>query len=58
MFSYASCFWRKQGVIENFEYMGEFEEDFRKCWLDCVLSISVERCKKSLQIDYENLVCV
>jgi hypothetical protein len=29
--SYASRFRRNQGVIENFEYLGEFEEDFQKC---------------------------
>ncbi len=31
--SYASCFRWYLGVIENFEYVGEFEEDIRKCWL-------------------------
>jgi hypothetical protein len=29
--SYASSFRRNRGVIENFEYLDEFEEDFRKC---------------------------
>jgi hypothetical protein len=29
--SYALHFRRYQGVIENFEYLGEFEENFRKC---------------------------
>jgi hypothetical protein len=28
--SYASRFRRKRGVIENLEYLGEFEKDFRK----------------------------
>jgi hypothetical protein len=57
--SYATHFWGKQGVIKKFEYLGEFEEDFRKCWLFCVLHLLViERCKKSLKIDYENLVHV
>jgi hypothetical protein len=28
MLSYAARFWQKWGVIENFEYLGEFEEDF------------------------------
>jgi hypothetical protein len=26
--SYTTRYRRKQGVIENFEYLGEFEEDF------------------------------
>jgi hypothetical protein len=44
--SYASRFRRNRGVIENFEYLCEFEEDFRKCWLYCVLYLLVfERCK-------------
>jgi hypothetical protein len=55
----ASRFRQKQGVIENFEYLGEFEEYFRKCWLYCVLYLLViERSKKSLKTDYENLVHV
>jgi hypothetical protein len=29
--SYASRFRRNRGVIENFEYLDEFEEDFQKC---------------------------
>ncbi len=58
--SHASRFRRKRRVIKNFEYLGEFEEYFRKCWLYCVLHILVtERCKKkSLKTDYENLVHV
>ena len=57
--THDSRFRRKQGVIENFEYLGEFEEYFRKCWLYCVLYLLVtERCKKSLKTDYENLVHV
>jgi hypothetical protein len=36
-------------VIENFEYLCEFEEYFRKCWLDCVLYLLVtEICKKKV----------
>jgi hypothetical protein len=31
--SHASRFWQKRGVIENFEYLGEFEEYFQKFWL-------------------------
>ncbi len=55
----ASRFRRKRRLIENFEYMCEFEEYFRKCWLDCVLYILVtEISKKSLKTDYENLVHV
>ncbi len=43
--SYASRFQRNRGVIENFEYLCEFE-DFRKCWFYCVLYLLVfERCK-------------
>jgi hypothetical protein len=34
--SYASRFRRKRWVIENFEYLREFEEYFGKCWLDCI----------------------
>jgi hypothetical protein len=30
-FSYATCFWQKCKMIENFEYLGEFEKDFQKC---------------------------
>jgi hypothetical protein len=37
-------------VIENFEYLGEFKEYFRKCWLYCVLHLFVtERCKKKFK---------
>ncbi len=44
--SYASRFRRNRGVNENSEYLGEFEEVFRKCWLYCVLYLLVfERCK-------------
>ncbi len=44
--SYASHFWRNWGVMENFEYLG----DFWKCWLYCVLYLLViERCKKKLK---------
>jgi hypothetical protein len=47
--SHASRFRRKRQVIENFEYLGEFEEYFRKCWLYCVLYLLVtERCKKKV----------
>jgi hypothetical protein len=28
MLSYATGFGRKRGVLESFEYLGEFEEDF------------------------------
>ncbi len=41
MLSYASRFRRNRGVIKNFEYPGEIEEDFRKCWLYCVLYLLV-----------------
>ncbi len=59
MLSHASRFCRKRGVIENFEYLGEFKEYFRKCWLYCVLHLLVtERCKKSLKTNDENLVHV
>jgi hypothetical protein len=48
--SYASRFWRNRGVIENLEYLGEFEEDFRKCWLYCILYLLViERCKNKFK---------
>ncbi len=48
--SYALRFRRKRGVIENFEYLGEFEEDFQKCRLYCVLYLLViERCKKKFK---------
>jgi hypothetical protein len=53
------AFRRKRGVIENFEYLGKFEEYFRKCWLYCVLHLLViERCKESFKTGYENLVHV
>jgi hypothetical protein len=38
--SYAMRFQRKQWVIENFEYLGEFE-DFWKCWLYCILYLCI-----------------
>jgi hypothetical protein len=48
--SYASRFRRKRQVIENFKYLGEFEEYFRKWWLYCVLYLLVtERCKKKFK---------
>jgi hypothetical protein len=31
--SYTSRFRRNRGVIENFEYLGEFEENFRKFFI-------------------------
>ncbi len=47
---YASRFRRNRGVIENFEYLGEFQEDFRKCWWYCVLYLLVfERCKNKFK---------
>jgi hypothetical protein len=59
MLSYASRFRRKRRVIENLEYLGEFEEYFQKCQLYCVLYLLVtERCKKNLKTDYENIVHV
>jgi hypothetical protein len=52
------AFGKKPGGITNFEYLGEFE-DFRKCWVYRVLyRLVIERCKKSLTTDYENLVHV
>ncbi len=48
--SHASRFRRKRGVIENFEYLGEFKEYFRKCWLYCILHLlKTERCKKKFK---------
>jgi hypothetical protein len=59
MLSYALCFQQKLGVIEHFEYLGKFEEDFQKCWLYCFLYLLViERCKKKFKTDHENLVHV
>ncbi len=34
---YATRFQRKRVVIENVEFLGEFEDDLRTCWLYCVL---------------------
>ncbi len=57
--SHASRFRRKRWVIENFEYLDEFDEYFRKCWVYIVLYLLVtERCTKSLKTDYEHLVHV
>ncbi len=43
-------------MIEKLEYLGKFE-DFWKCSLYCLLYLLViERCKKSLKTDYENLM--
>jgi hypothetical protein len=59
MLSLASRFRRKQGVIENFDYLGEFKEYFRKYWLYYVLYLLVtEDAKKSFKTDDENLVDV
>ncbi len=45
--SHASCL---RGMIENFKYLGEFEEFFRKCWSYCFLYLLVtERCKKQFK---------
>ncbi len=58
-FSYALRFRPNWGVIENFEHVAEFEEDFGKCWLYSVLYLLViGGYKKSLQTDNENLVHV
>jgi hypothetical protein len=57
--SHTSRFWRKRRVIENFEYLGEIEEYFRKCWLYCVLYLLVtERCKKKVQKQTMKISCV
>ncbi len=45
-------------MIENFEYLGEFEEDFQKCLLYCVLYLVVIKDAKSLKSDYEILMHV
>ncbi len=48
------AFGENRVVIENFEYLGEFEEDFRKCWLYCVLYLFViERCNKKFKNNLE-----
>ncbi len=45
--SYATGFPRKRGVILNFEYLGEFDKDVKKCWLNCVLYLlMIERWNK------------
>jgi hypothetical protein len=50
MLSSALRFQQKQGVMKNFEYLGEFEKDFEKCWLYCVLYLLViERWKKKFK---------
>jgi hypothetical protein len=50
MLSYALRFRRNREVTENFKYRGEFEEDFQKCKLYCVLYLLViERCKNKLE---------
>ncbi len=50
MLSYASRFRRNWGVIENLKYLGEFEEDFQKCWLCYILYLLVfERCKNKFK---------
>jgi hypothetical protein len=46
--SHASRFQRNQEVIENFEYLDEFEKDFRKCWLYCVLYLLVNERFKNM----------
>ncbi len=47
--SYASRFRQNRGVIENCEYLDEFE-DFQKCWLYCILYLlMIERCKKKFK---------
>ncbi len=57
--SYTTRFWQKRGVIKNFAYLGEFEEDFRRSKFYCVLYLLViERCKKSVKTDYDNLMHV
>jgi hypothetical protein len=54
MLSYATHFRQKQGVIENFKYLGEFEDNFCKCFLNCVLCLlMIERCKKK----FKNRLC-
>ncbi len=57
--SHAWRFRRKRGVIGNFEYLGEFEDYFWKCWQYCILYLLViQRCQKKLKPAYENLVHV
>jgi hypothetical protein len=53
------CTFSKNGAIENFEYLNEFEKDVQKCWLYCVLYLlKTERYKKVLKTDSENLMNV
>jgi hypothetical protein len=49
-------FWQKQGVIEKFEYLGEFKIDFSKMLVPCLLSINDWMMQKQYKTDYENLV--
>jgi hypothetical protein len=37
--SYTKRYRRKRGVIENIEYLGEFEEDFQRSKFYCVFFI-------------------
>jgi hypothetical protein len=41
MLSYATRFRRKWERIENFEYLGEFEENFQKCLLYILCFVSI-----------------
>ncbi len=53
------AFGEKRGVIENFEYLDEFEEDFRKCWLYCVLYLLVtERCQQKVKKQIMKIWCM
>ncbi len=57
--SHPLRFRRKRGVIENFEYLGELKDYFRKCWLYCVLYLLVtERCKKKVQKQTMEISCM
>ncbi len=47
--SHASRFQRKRGVIENFEYLGEFEEYFWK-WLEVLRFVSISDWKMQKEL--------
>jgi hypothetical protein len=56
---YATCFRQKLGVIENFEYLGEFGKDFENVgWTEFCIYFSDWNMRKKVKSGYDNLVHV
>ncbi len=57
--SYAMWFLSKQEGIESVKHLGEFDQDFQKCWIYCVWCLLImEWCKKNKKKQTMKISCV